>query len=117
MSGDRYLKIVLTVIALELGWLGIRDTAPVSAQQNNGPMPVVVTGFKYNNQEYMTLPVVVVGGLRGLPGLRAVPGLETLSIRVAEPILFDPRHPITVQTGTKPLMVDAIVKSGQKPGE
>ena len=35
MPRDRYLKIILTVIAIELGWLGVKDMAvPVSAQQN-----------------------------------------------------------------------------------
>ena len=34
MPRDRYLKIILTVIAIELGWLGVKDLAvPVSAQQ------------------------------------------------------------------------------------
>ena len=41
---DRYLKIVLTVIALELFWIGVKDAAPpVSAQQS--PTRVVVTGI------------------------------------------------------------------------
>jgi hypothetical protein len=117
MNADRYLKIVLTVIALELGWLGIRDVAPVSAQQQSGPMPVVVTGFKAGTREYMMLPVVVVGGLRSIPGVTDIPGVEMLSVRVPEPVKFDNRQPITVQTGTKPLLVDAIVKPGARPGE
>ena len=34
MPRDRYLKIILTVIAIELGWLSVKDVAvPVSAQQ------------------------------------------------------------------------------------
>ena len=33
MHIDRYVKVVLTVIAIELFWIGIKDTAPpVSAQ-------------------------------------------------------------------------------------
>lgn len=52
MPRDRYLKIVLTVIAIELGWLGVKDVAvAVSAQQNQPiqqnaqPTPVVIRGI------------------------------------------------------------------------
>ena len=42
---DRYLKIVLTVIALELFWIGVKDTAvPVLAQQADATR-VVITGI------------------------------------------------------------------------
>ena len=48
MSADRYLKVILTVIALELGWIALKDTAvPVSAQrgQQTEPTPVVIRGI------------------------------------------------------------------------
>jgi Flp pilus assembly protein CpaB len=55
MLSDRYVKIVLTVIAIELGWLGVKDVAvPVSAQQtqqaqqapqNQQLTPVVIRGI------------------------------------------------------------------------
>ena len=43
---DRYLKVVLTVIALELGWMAIRDTGvPVAAQQAQAQATrVIITG-------------------------------------------------------------------------
>ena len=35
---DRYLKVVLTVIAIELAWLGVKDVGtPVAAQANTAP--------------------------------------------------------------------------------
>ncbi len=42
---DRYLKVVLTVIALELFWIGVRDVGvPVAAQQTD-PARVVIAGI------------------------------------------------------------------------
>lgn len=42
---DRYLKIVLTVIALELFWIGVKDASvPVLAQQAEATR-VVITGI------------------------------------------------------------------------
>src|SRR5262245_35093474 len=51
MSADRYIKIILTIIALELGWLALKDTAvPVSAQQQQQQRdvatPVVIRGVE-----------------------------------------------------------------------
>ena len=36
---DRYLRIVLTIIAVELGWLGLKDavSTPASAQARRYP--------------------------------------------------------------------------------
>jgi hypothetical protein len=52
MSRDRYLRIILTVIAIELGWLGVKDVAvPVSAQQtqqtpqSQPPTSVIIRGI------------------------------------------------------------------------
>ena len=42
---DRYLKVVLTIIAIELGWMALKDTAvTVDAQQNERLTPVVIRG-------------------------------------------------------------------------
>ncbi|MGH9347477.1 MAG: hypothetical protein ACRD26_09455 [Vicinamibacterales bacterium] len=125
MPADRYLKCILTIIALELLWLGVRDASPpVMAQP--APAPVVVTGFRIGGQEYTTLPVAVVGGVQPLPGVRELPGIEPLRVRVPESLQVDTRQPlrvqvgnqpITVQTGTKPLLVDAVpAKPGARPG-
>jgi hypothetical protein len=55
MPRDRYLRVILTVIAIELGWLSVKDVAvPVSAQQtqqnqqppqNQQLTPVVIRGI------------------------------------------------------------------------
>ena len=115
MAADRYLKVILTVIALELFWLGVRETAPpVLAQQT--PQPVVITGFRVGSQDYAMLPVAVVGGTRWTPYGREIPQIEPLGVRVTQPIQAEIKQPITVQTGTKPLIVDAIAKAGVRPG-
>jgi hypothetical protein len=128
MHGDRYLKFVLTVIALELLWLGMRQAAPpVLAQQKPEPTPVIITGIRIGSQEYTTLPVALTGSVRpnSIASHRELPNLQPASVRVSEPIVIDARQPltvtignqpVTVQTGTKPLAVDAIFKTGPAPG-
>jgi hypothetical protein len=59
MSGDRYLKAILTIIALELGWIAVSGSAPpVSAQQT--PTPVVIAGIDLGNRAEF-LPVAILG--------------------------------------------------------
>ena len=65
MRADRYLKVILTIIAVELGWIGLQHTgSPVSAQQT--ATPVVITGIDLEKQaDY--LPVSVLGQVRNVP--------------------------------------------------
>ena len=51
---DRYLKIVLTIIAIELLWLGSSGGSPRLDAQS-GAMPVVITGV--TNDESPTGPI------------------------------------------------------------
>lgn len=117
MPRDRYLKIILTVIAIELGWLGVKDVAvPVSAQQapppqaNQQPMPVIIRGIDLpcqgnalNCRETM-LPVAVTRS--------AVP----LRVTTDAPLAVDARgtvrirqdQAIIVETGEKPLLVQSV---------
>jgi hypothetical protein len=125
MHADRYLKFILTVIAIELLWLGLNEAAPrVTAQQKPEATPVVITGVRIGGQEYTTIPVALTGSMRpnSIGGHRELPNLQPASIRVSDPIQIDTRQPltvaqpVTVQTGTKPLAVDAIFKTGPAPG-
>lgn len=113
MSADRYLKVILTVIALELGWLALRDGAPtVGAHQTSAqPMPVVITGFRIADQDYTTLPVAVVGAWKAVPGHREFHMMQPLQVRVSDPVQLDARQPIAVQNGPQPF----IVQTGMKP--
>ena len=119
MTADRYLRFILTVIALELLWVGVRDSSsPVIAQrQNDEPMPVVITGFRIDDRDYTTLPVAVVGAWKAVPGHRELHMMQPLQVRVSEPVQLDPRHPVTVQTGTRPLSIESVpAKPGRRPG-
>lgn len=113
---DRYLKVILTVIACELLWLGVRDTAPpVQAQAQ--PAPVIVTGFRSGDRDFSAIPVAVVGEVRAVAGHSALPNVEPLKVRVLEPVRFDSREPLTVQTGAKPLSVESVpARPGARPG-
>ena len=76
---NRYLHVVLTIIAVELGWIAINHSgAPVSAQQ--APMPVVITGVELRADQ--TLPVAV----RGI-----------VDIRATQPIPIETNRPIEVR--------------------
>jgi hypothetical protein len=112
MAVDRYVKVILTVIALELLWLGVRDTAQiVQAQTPQQPMQVVITGFKIGKQEYTTLPVAVVGSWKQVPEFREGHLIQPL------PVVVDARQPLTVQTGNKPLSVESVpAKPSPRPG-
>ena len=60
MAVDRFVKTILTIIALELFWIGIKDTAtPVVAQ---GQLtPVIIRGVQMPAGSNDYLPVGVVG--------------------------------------------------------
>lgn len=55
---DRYLRTILTVIALELLWLGWTRGVPGAGAQG-GAMPVVITGVRLDHQEGVLTPLMV----------------------------------------------------------
>src|SRR5262245_61858189 len=73
MARDRYLKFILTIIAVELLWLGLKDLAPSvaaqaqpqpRAQAEMAPAPVIITGIRLTDDRYRdALPMAVVGNL------------------------------------------------------
>ena len=112
MRTDRYLKFILTVIAVELLWLGIKVGAPpVFAQPQRQPEleRVVIAGFQIGKEVYTTLPVAIVGSVsRPVPSARELPFIEPLRVEIP--------GPIKVENGPRPLVVDAIFKTGPVPG-
>jgi hypothetical protein len=105
---DRYLKVILTIIAVELLWLGVKDIGtPVSAQA--GPQPVVITGIA------LTDP-------RGaLPVLSAAPLLvdvdRPLPIVGAAPLKVEADKPLPIEAA-RPLLVQSVPYTpGRTPGE
>lgn len=125
MQADRYLKVVLTIIALELGWLALTHVAqPVSAQQANvqRPTPVVITGIELSDQRAY-LPVGVMGHYITLP--RGVGGVTLHSPRVTvdtsqAPLRVDLPVPIVVnvEPGNRPIRTEAVPYTpALRPGE
>ena len=68
MHIDRYVKTILTIIALELLWIGLKDGAPpVVAQAQVAATPVIIRGIDMAGPESGFLPVAVVGGYKRIP--------------------------------------------------
>ena len=114
---DRYLKGVLTVIALELLWLGVKDVGtPVKAQANREPTPVVIAGVDTN------VPIVIRGiEIRNrmpnaLPIYGAAGG-DAVAIEAPRPIPIVGSVPLRISVD-KPLPVTNVgYTPGNRPGE
>jgi hypothetical protein len=88
MTAKRYLNAILTLIALELGWIALNHSAvPVAAQP--AATPVVITGINLRSDD-APLPVA----LRGPIEIRAtapVPIVATRPIEVFIPVTTSSR--------------------------
>jgi hypothetical protein len=105
MSADRYLKIVLTIIALELGWLAVKDSAvQVSAQQVQQPTPVIIRGVEIGPTNEMTLPVTL---MRTNAPIR-VTAAQPIPIEAPAPIRVQEAQPIVVETRARPLLIQSV---------
>lgn len=104
MPADRYVKCVLTIIALELAWLGAREFAvPVTAQAT--ATPVVITGIQVNDADGVHLPVVIMGSARQVPAPLSG-NVERLATRVVGAVQLDTREPLKVEID-RPVKVEA----------
>ena len=124
MSVDRYSKIILTVIAIELGWLAINTgTVPVAAQRATGPaaQPVIIRGIELT-QPQQTLPVTLAGNNTLVPvtltGNNAV--LRVVSerpLQLEQPLIIQNDRPLVVETGSRPLLIQSMpASSSPLPG-
>jgi len=114
---DRYLRVILTVIAVELLWLGVKDLGtPVAAQANgNSPTPVIIRGIQIENAN---------GRLQGaLPFYQVEPLVVTatagqpVTVQAVRPIPITGAVPLKIEVD-KPLPVENVgYKPGLKPGE
>jgi hypothetical protein len=85
IAADRYLKVILTVIAIELLWIGVRDMAPPVAAQGAGR--VVIAGIDLADDA--ALPVAVVGSYETIPfrlRTRVQNSLMPLTTRIQGPV-------------------------------
>lgn len=123
---ERYLKVILTVIALELGWIAInQSTSPVQAQANASPTPVIIRGINISGAPPELLPVAVAGQLRQVPAAVAtqlqrveVQVPDPVNMRAIAPVKIESDRPIQIEAGRAPLKVEITPYTpAQKPGE
>ena len=125
MTGSRYLNVVLTLIAVELGFIAIDHAGTaVSAQQR--PTQVVITGVELprnvtlpmsvRNVELTDrnayLPVAVLGQVDNPPENARV---RPIDIRATAPIKVEVDRPIRVEADP-PLKVQIPVVTSPRPG-
>ena len=118
---DRYLKVILTIIACELAWLGVKDLGtPVAAQTapTQNATPVVITGIEMRGRVNNAIPIVQT---------------EPLEISSARPIVIEANRPLQIEAvrpipirGTVPLKIEVDrplpvenvpYRPSQRPGE
>lgn len=106
MRANQYLNVVLTVIAVELGWIGFTHVGtPVSAQQTAQPvvitgvqmaqtemLPVTVRGVDFHNGNEF-LPVGVYGQVEQVPGSDR---FRPIDIRTPMPIKVEADRPLRI---------------------
>jgi hypothetical protein len=117
MRVDNYTRGVLTVIALCLVYLCLREVAP-PAQAQNEPTRVVITGVALEQGATRNvLPVGVVGEMRGMgEGFTAFP-IQPVQVRVDQPVEIRTVRPIKIEA-EQPLWVRAVREPGsQRPGD
>ena len=125
MTGDRYLKAVLTLIALELGWIALTlSGSPVSAQQQQQQgTPVVITGIDLErSSDY--LPVGVLGQARNAPAAfqpiaTTIRNDRTNAVPVSLPLPLDVRAVGAIRIDSdRPIKVENVgYTPAQRPGE
>lgn len=117
---DRYLKVVLTIIACELAWLGIKDVGtPVAAQAAaQAGTPVVITGIEMRGRVMNALPIYQT---------------EPLELSTAKPLMVESNRPLQIEAirpipirGSVPLKIEVDrplpvenvpYRPSQRPGE
>jgi hypothetical protein len=82
MPVDRFVKTILTIIALELFWIGLKDTAPPVAAQAQ-LTPVVIRSIQIPAGSNDFLPVGLVG--------------QPVRVEVQRPVKIEADQPIKVE--------------------
>ena len=124
MSANRYLNVVLTIVAIELGWIALSHPAvTVSAQP--AATPVVITGIELRSDD--TLPVAVrefqlrdrnaflpVAVLGQVENRSPAERFQPIDIRASVPLKVDVDRPIRI---AEPVTVRIPVTSSPRPGQ
>jgi hypothetical protein len=117
---DRYLKIVLTIIAIELGWMALKDTAVnVSAQQTQQLTPVVIRGVDIpcdngdRNCREATLPVALMRANNPMRVIADAP----LPVDARGIVRIRADQPMIVETRERPLLIQSVpAGTAARPG-
>jgi hypothetical protein len=111
MTTTRYLHAVLTIIALELGWIALTHTPAVSAQAQPQATRVVITGIDLGGQ-VAYLPVGVVGAVINVPQqVRQTLDPAGIRVQAGRPLQVDSQQPVTVRlAGTVKVETDRPLK-------
>lgn len=120
---DRYVKAILTVIAIELLWLGVKDIGtPVSAQAAYAPTPVIIRGIELR-------PERITNVMTALPMYAVEPvEIETkapLPVEAPRPLPVEAPRPLPIVGSVplrievdKPIPVNQVgYTPGRRPGE
>jgi hypothetical protein len=115
MKTDRYLRIILTVMAIELLWLGLKDLTPTVAAQAEPARVIIASvdgGF---------LPVALAGQTTnaGRPPLRPIQiGITgDVAIQARTPLKIEADRPLKIEAD-RPLRVESVPYTpGARPGE
>ena len=102
MKVDRYTKLLLTIIALELGWIAISNAGVQGSAARNEPTPVIIRGVEGAPGKEVLIPVTLVGAPVRVEAARP---LEVVS---AQPLKIEADRPIPVETGNEPLLIKTV---------
>lgn len=103
MTVDRYTKLILTVIALELGWIAINNAGvPVLAQRTEA-MPVIIRGVEGPPGKQPLIPVNVMGST-----VLRVESERPLEVVGSRPFKVEADRPIPVESGNEPLLIRTV---------
>jgi hypothetical protein len=103
MTVDRYTKLLLTIIALELGWIAVSQAGVQVSAQRNDATPVIIRGVEGPPGKDVFIPVAVVGS-----SVLRVESARPLEVVASQPVKIEADQPIPVTTGNEPLLIKTV---------
>ena len=103
MTVDRYTKLLLTIIALELGWIAVSQAGVQVSAQRNEATPVIIRGVEGPPGKEGFIPVAVVGS-----SVLRVESARPLEVVASQPVKIEADQPIPVETGNEPLLIRTV---------
>ena len=103
MTVDRYTKLLLTIIALELGWIAVSQAGVQVSAQRNDATPVIIRGVEGPPGKDVFIPVAVVGS-----SVLRVESARPLEVVASQPVQIEADQPIPVTTGNEPLLIKTV---------